>query len=270
MPQKKDYVNTVHIYVTPEGPKIIESPIKAEILSMLEKEELYFDERLTRLDKSKPTLSSHLKVLEDKGIIGSKSDPADKRKKLFFIKAKQLVELSSDFGVDMDVGDYLYNSIFKVNDATEFNGLLFRAIKIFLLDSGIDINPLLFNMGVLIAESFYDKHPELNLLDVEDFVVFMEEIWQKYSSGRVELASKDPLIINIYENLECDELPNLKRSMGAISAGVMTAAFSRYFQSEVSVEEVKCRAKGDDYCSFEITKVGKKVETPLPGGIEFI
>jgi uncharacterized protein len=267
MSKKSD---NVHIYIAPDGPKIIESPIKAEILSMLEKEELYFDEILTRINKSKPTLSSHLKVLEDKGIIGSKSDPSDKRKKLFFIKAKQLVELSSDLEVDIDVGNYIYNSVFEINDAMDFNGLLFRTIKIFLLNSGIDINPLLFNMGVLIGESFYEKHPEISLLDIEDIVIFMGELWGKCSSGHVELVNKDPLTINIHNNLECEELPNLKRPMGAIGAGVMTAAFSKYFQSEVSVEEVKCCAKGDEYCSFEISKVGTKVKTPIPRGVEFI
>nr|WP_319374120.1 V4R domain-containing protein [uncultured Methanobacterium sp.] len=267
MSKKSD---NVHIYIAPDGPKIIESPIKAEILSMLEKEELYFDEILTRINKSKPTLSSHLKVLEDKGIIGSKSDPVDKRKKLFFIKAKQLVEFSTNLEVDINMTDYIKSYMLNVNDQSDFNSLLFRTIRIFLLNSGMDINPLLYNMGVLIGESFYEQYQEVSLLNIEDMVITIGKMWEQFSGGRFELVNKDPLTINIDGNLECDKMPNLKRPMCAISSGIFEAVFSNYFQSEVSVNEVKCHANGDGYCSFEITPVEIKVKPPITGTIEFI
>lgn len=60
MYKRSDYVR---IYMTSEGPKIIESPVKANILSLLETDDLYFDELLVKTKKSKPNLSNHLKIL---------------------------------------------------------------------------------------------------------------------------------------------------------------------------------------------------------------
>ncbi len=157
--------------MTTEGPKIIESPVKANILSLLETDDLYFDELLSKTKKSKPNLSNHLKILEEKGIIGSNADLNDKRKKSFYIKAKQLAELSTNVNYDIDVENYFKNSLISViplNDPTSFYGLLFTTIRLYLGENGIDIYPLLFNIGNFTGESIYEyvKSPETeNVMD---------------------------------------------------------------------------------------------------------
>lgn len=90
----------------------MESPVKANILSLLQTNNLYFDELLSKTKKSKPNLSNHLKILEEKGIIGSKADLNDKRKKSFYIKAKQLAELSTNVNYDIDVENYFKIPLF--------------------------------------------------------------------------------------------------------------------------------------------------------------
>ena len=264
MAKTSDYVQ---LYMTPEGPKIIESSTKTRILSLLEIKDLYFDEILAKTGKSKPTLSNHLKVLEDRGIIGSKSDPYDKRKKLFYIKAKQYVELSTDIKLNIDLNNYFKDSLIKIDNPIDFYALSLRSIRFFLTDSGIDINPLLANIGNFMGEAMYEyvESPQIEKL-VENIASF----FHKFESGHVKLIDNDPLTIRIDDNFECKDMINTGRPNCAIAKGSFESIFSRHFQSEVLIDEIKCCAKGDEYCSFVIKKVDKKISLPVRGSIEFI
>ena len=264
MAKTSDYVQ---LYMTPEGPKIIESTTKTKILSLLETKDLYFDEILAKTGKSKPTLSNHLKVLEDRGIIGSKSDPYDKRKKLFYIKAKQYVELSTDIKLNINLNDYFRDSIAKIDNPADFYALALRSIRFFLTDSGIDINPLLINIGEYMGESIY-KYVESSKIEV--LVENIANFFHKFELGHVKLISSDPLTIQIEDNFECKDMINIGRSHCAIAKGAFESIFSRYFRSDVLVEEVECIANGNNHCLFTIKKINTKIGLPVRGPIEFI
>jgi len=264
MAKTSDYVQ---LYMTPEGPKIIESSTKTKILSLLETKDLYFDEILAKTGKSKPTLSNHLKVLEDRGIIGSKNDHYDKRKKLFYIKAKQYVELSTDIKLNIDLKDYFKDSLTQIDNPVDFYALTLRSIRFFLIDSSIDIDPLLMNIGNFMGDSMYSyiESPQIEKL-IENIASF----FNKFELGHVKLVENDPLTIHINENFECKDMINIGRPHCAIAKGSFESIFAKHFQSEVLVDEVKCQAKGDAYCLFVIKKVDKKMNSPVRGSIEFI
>jgi predicted hydrocarbon binding protein len=63
---------------------------------------------------------------------------------------------------------------------------------------------------------------------------------------------------------------NTGRPNCAIAKGSFESIFSKHFQSEVLVDEIKCIATGDKYCSFVIKKLDKKIKSPVKGSIEFI
>ena len=264
MAKTSDYVQ---LYMTPEGPKIIESTTKTKILSLLEEKDLYFDEILAKTGKSKPTLSNHLKVLEDRGLIGSKSDSCDKRKKLFYIKAKQYVELSTDIKLNIDLKNYFNSSLTQIDNPVDFYALSLRSIRFFLSNGGIDIDPLLINIGNFMGEAMYEhvQSPQTGKL-IENMAVFLD----KFEAGHIQLISEDPLTIQIDDNFECKDMVNTGKCNCAIAKGSFESIFSRHFQSEVLVDEIKCIAKGDKYCSFVIKKLDKQINSPSKGSIEFI
>ena len=264
MAKTSDYVQ---LYMTPEGPKIIESATKTKILSLLEERDLYFDEILAKTGKSKPTLSNHLKILENRGLIGSKSDPYDKRKKLFHIKAKQYVELSTDIKLNINLKNYFKNSFTQLDNPVDFYALSLQSIRFFLSNNGIDIDPLLCNIGNFMGESMYEhlESPQIDKL-VENMAFFLN----KFEAGHLKLISENPLTIHVEDNFECKDMINIGRSHCAIAKGFFESVFAIHFQSKVLVDEVKCIAKGDEYCSFVIKKLNKKVNSPVKGSIEFI
>jgi hypothetical protein len=97
----------IELFSTSEGIYAINSPVRVKILSMLRNGELNFDQLVERSGKAKSTVSVHLKRMANEGIIGSKVDPLDARKKIFFIKSEYLGKLSGKKVVTEKIEDYV-------------------------------------------------------------------------------------------------------------------------------------------------------------------
>lgn len=240
--------SNVEFFSTPEGINIIKSPMKAEIISLLKNNEMSFDKIVENTVKSKSTVSEHLQALVDQDIIGQKPDPDDRRRKIFYIKSKYLGGVSTEKELDTEK----LNLAFDISDYKnpfEFYRVLFRTIRVSLLKEGINIDPLLHDAGISIGETLYN---DLKADDMDNFLKNIAEFWEINKLGKIKIKSVDPLVINAYDCFECEDLPKIGRSACAFDSGVLEAVFSKYFGHKVGAEEVKCYAKGDEYCCFVI------------------
>ena len=239
----------IELFSTSEGIYAINSPVRVKILSMLRKGELNFDQLVELSGKAKSTVSVHLRRMADEGIIGSKTDPLDARKKIFFIKSEYLGKLSGKKVVTENIEDYITNYIDSTGDPYEFFRLIFLTIRISLIRQGIDIDPILYEAGVKVGETLYDKikDPDINKL-AENIKVF----WETHNLGKVEITDLNPLTINVTDCFECKSLPPIGRPACAFDSGILKAVFSEHFQDELVVNETKCYAMGDNHCSFTI------------------
>ena len=109
----------IELFSTPKGIYAINSPVRIKILSMLRKGELNFDQLVEMSGKVKSTVSVHLKRMANEGIIGSKIDPLDARKKIFFIKSEYLGKLSGKKIVTEKIEDYVTNYVDRSGDPYE-------------------------------------------------------------------------------------------------------------------------------------------------------
>lgn len=246
--KKERKKSNVEFFSTENGINIIKSPMKAEIISLLKKSEMSFDKIVENTGKSKSTVSEHLQALVDQDIIGQKPDPDDRRRKIFYIKSKHLGGVSTEKELDTDK----LNLAFDISDYKnpfEFYRVLFRTIRVSLLKEGINIDPLLHDAGISIGETLYN---DLKADDMDNFLKNIAEFWEINKLGKIKVRSVDPLVINAYDCFECEDLPKIGRSACAFDSGVLEAVFSKYFGHKVGAEEVKCYAKGDEYCCFVI------------------
>ena len=238
----------VEFFSTEEGINIIKSPMKAEIISLLRKNEMSFDKIVEYTGKSKSTVSEHLQALVDQDIIGQKPDPDDRRRKIFYIKSKYLGGVSTEKELDARKLDLSFD-ISDYKNPFEFYRVLFRTIRVALLKEGINIDPLLHDAGISIGESLYK---DLKSEDMDKFVANIADFWESNKLGRIEVKSVEPIVINAYDCFECEDLPKIGRSACAFDSGVLEAVFSKYYGHPVGAEETKCYAKGDEYCCFVI------------------
>lgn len=249
--QEKMKNDQIKIFGTQTGVNIIESPIKARILSILEEKERSGAEIVSLTGKSKATISTHLHDLGDRGIIDSKAHPTDGRIKIFFIKSNYICGLSreNDFKKKMD--DYIAENVVASRDPFEFFRFVFRTIRVAFMEEGFNIDPILHNAGIQVGSTFYE-----NLKDPETEVMVnkIADFWQENKLGCIKIEKLEPLTLRAYDCFECEDLPKIVISACAFDSGILKALFSAHFSREVYVEEVKCFAKGDDYCCFIVNK----------------
>ena len=239
----------IELFSTSEGIYAINSPVKVKILSMLRKGELNFDQLVELSGKAKSTVSVHLRRMANEGIIGSKTDPLDARKKIFFIKSEYLGKLSGKKVVTENIEDYITNYIDSTGDPYEFFRLIFLTIRISLIRQGIDIDPILYEAGVNVGETLYDKIKDT---DINKLAENIKVFWETHNLGKVAITNLNPLTINVTDCFECKSLPPIGRPACAFDSGILKAVFSEHFQDELVVNETKCYAMGDNHCSFTI------------------
>ncbi|BDZ70049.1 V4R domain-containing protein [Methanobacterium petrolearium] len=241
--------NRVKIFSTKSGVNIIQSPIKAQILSLLKEGGMSGSQVVASTKRSKSTISAHLQDLEDVGIIDWVIDPEDRRKKIYYINSRFLGDVSPENEVEDDVDLALQKQILESDDPLKFFRFMFRAIRVSLMDEGINIDPILRNAGYKVGETFYEK---LQTPDINKFIRNVAKFWEDNQLGRIEVKSTDPIIIQAYDCFECEDLPQIGKPACAFDSGILEAFFSLCFQEQVEVEEVKCYAQGDDYCQFMV------------------
>lgn len=239
---------SIELFATTQGVKAIKSPVRVKILSMLREGDLSFDELVKFSGRAKSTVSSHLKSLSREGIINSRVDPYDARKKIFFLQSEYIGKIQHQ-QLQEDISAYIQRYISSENDPFEFFRLIFHTIRISMLTQGVDIDPILHEAGLKVGTALYEKvkDPEL-----DNFLGNIGRFWQTHSLGTVEVKGLDPLTIKVQDCFECSGLPYLGRPACAFDSGILESLFSLYKNESTKVKETKCYALGDKYCRFEI------------------
>jgi uncharacterized protein len=238
----------IKIFATPHGIRVIKSPVRVKILSMLRKSELNFDDIVKLSNKAKSTVSSHLKAMVKEGIINSRTDSQDARKKIFFIQSEYVGKLHHE-QLQEDISTYIQRYISSENDPFEFFRLIFHTLRVSLLTQGVDIDPILHDAGLKVGETLYYK---LQGPDPETFLENIAKFWETHSLGTVEIKTLKPLTINVQDCFECSGLPYLGRPACAFDSGILEALFTTYYNQKTRVIETKCYALGDKHCRFNI------------------
>jgi predicted hydrocarbon binding protein len=242
----------IKIFSTKTGVNIVQSPIKAQILSILKEGGLSGSQIVSATKRSKSTISAHLQDLEDAGIIDWVIDPEDRRRKIYFINSRFLGDLSSPQELEDDVNEFLEEYVTKSDDPFKFFRYMFRTIRVALLDEGINIDPILRNAGFKVGKTFYKK---LKGGDIKELTENLISFWETNNLGNIEIQSIKPLIIQSYDCFECEDLPQLGKPACAFDSGLLEGIFSNYYGQEVEAEETKCYAQGDNFCQFVIKPV---------------
>jgi predicted hydrocarbon binding protein len=239
----------VEMFATPGGIKTVDSPVRMKILSMLLVREMSFDEIVAISGKVKSTVSVHLKGLADDGIVASKVDPGDARKKIFFINSSYLGGLSKRKKLEKDMEEYISRFALGSGDPFTFFRFMFRTIRVSLLNEGIDIDPVLHDSGIQVGLALYRRLMDDDTVELLNKLAFF---WKEQKLGRIEVESLEPIAIRVYDCFECQDLPYLGRPACSFDAGILQSVFSEHFKHDMSVKETNCYTMGDGYCRFEV------------------
>ncbi|MCL2116482.1 MAG: ArsR family transcriptional regulator [Methanobrevibacter sp.] len=236
------------------GLNVVKSPVKLMILSMLGESEMEFDEIVKNTGKSKSTISVHLKALRKDGVVSFKFNPDDQRKKIFYISSRFLGEIEAPESVEFEERkiDFIINNIVNTKKGTvEFPRLLFHTVRSTLIQEGLSIDPILYEAGLRIGDSIFDK---LNADDVETFAKNVIDFWEEHGLGIIEidLISENKIGITSKDCFECGLLPKTGKPACFLDLGIIESLISKFLGTDVIVAETRCFTMGDDHCYFEI------------------
>ncbi|MBS7633594.1 4-vinyl reductase [Candidatus Bathyarchaeota archaeon] len=94
---------------------------------------------------------------------------------------------------------------------------------------------------------------ELKALITTAKAVNMTLGWSIFKEVKISEKAKTATAI-LSENFECDLARGYGKPYSQFYRGAIAGIFTQYFKEEMKVEEVKCIAKGDPYCQFEISR----------------
>lgn len=238
----------VEFFASGRGVHSIDSPVKMRILSMLKEREMSFDELVLNLGKAKSTVSVHLKWLTSEGVVRSRSDPSDSRRKLFSMDSVFIGGASPEERVLIQ-GERDDILTFGEDNPGNFFRFILKTIRVTLLREGIIIDPLLQAAGYSVGQTLFEY---VKAGDIEEFLSKISDFWINHILGRIEVVSLTPVIINIYDCFECISLPFLGKPACAFESGIFNGLFNRFHNGKTFSAETHCYAMGDNFCQFEI------------------
>jgi predicted hydrocarbon binding protein len=241
----------IQLFSTPDGIRAVDSPVRVSIISMLKEREMGFDEIVASSKKAKSTVSVHLQSLVKEGIVSSKPDPLDARKKIFYIDAHFLGGLERREKLESDMKEYMLKYAASAGEPFEFFRLMFRTIRVALINEGIDIDPILHKAGTQVGEALYSQVADP---DIKKLLNNLAKFWEQHKLGRLKVKGLDPIVIVAYDCFECQDLPYLGRPACAFDSGILEAVFSAYYKDERLATETNCYAMGDSFCRFVIKR----------------
>jgi uncharacterized protein len=237
----------IELFSTVGGIRAVDSPVRVKIVAMLKEREMPFDEIVEGTDRAKSTVSVHLNDMADAGIIGSRPDAEDRRKKIFFINSNYLGGLQKDRILEDDINELMSRK--GVPDAIDFFEVMFRSIRVELCLQGINIDPVLTEAGYRVGNALYAY---IGSPDRDELLGSLAEFWTGHGLGRLTVQSLSPLTVYVYDCFECAELPLLGRPACAFDLGILRGIFLAHYGEERAIEETACYAMGHDHCRFII------------------
>lgn len=242
----------------------IESPIKGIILGIIAAGDISFDEIVVRTGKAKSTISVHINDLQKAGLISSRSDPSDRRKKILSLTGKPIGFLTNSdrAPAKKQIEEPLKSLPFTDGNIASFFRYMLRIIRTEAMNCGVNTDPILEKAGNRIGTVLLPLISDENL---ERKVQKMDSFWKKYELGTIALVNDNPITLKVHGCFECEDLPITGHGACSFDIGVLSAVFLKETKGNPSVVEIECYSSGYDHCTFVIKEKDENIKENDPG-----
>jgi hypothetical protein len=215
---------------------------------------------------SKPTVSYHLKMLADAGILEvcrTQMEAHGIPMKFYRLKRKLL-----PFNVDEDesrkVVAQIKKELFNIfsegknrDMGSKVNNALLRLLKSTTSLPGPQLESVLYELGYDVGKKVLPQW--LRSHNVEELLREMSQFWDACGMGKIKvIETGEKVRIRIFECYDCMDLPNIGETYCYLDAGIFAGIFDSAFKKPFVARETKCYGTGYEFCEFEIMKKHKK------------
>jgi len=138
-----------------------------------------------------------------------------------------------------------------------FRKTLYQAlIKIVREFFGTGGGALLYHMGTVIGRQAFESHKEIAGEYLDRLIKISEALFKAFGFGKAEILEVDvkngKARVRVWNSFECELFKQAGEPSSHFVRGIWSGWFQALFKREVRSVEVKCIAKGDEYCEFRI------------------
>ncbi len=235
------------VYSTSSGLKQISNSVRQKILNELQEQDLSLSEIADLTNKAQSTLSVHLDKMVKMGLVSSRDDPSDNRRKIFYL-------ISDPVGSSVvprdDLKEAIGNTINdSIGDSCTFMKGILRSVILGIEAIGFNMDPVLKDIGKQIGKEL-SKHMESDSL--EGVIENIQEFYDKHGLGEVCVYSFLPLTLIIRDNGNCSDIPEATKTLYLINEGVLETILENNSEMSLKVTDSECFGTELNCCKYII------------------
>ncbi len=240
-----------------ETAKIFSDKTRLKIVELLSEKELTNSQLARMLNLSKPTISHHLKILLDSGIVKISRIEHEEhgiQMKFYAVNPNILSFVLLKENKLMEQISKEIQEVMRLRSSTSdshANNAFLRMLRSAVLDTGIDMDKPFYYAGYNIGVNVISKEVKANTL--KDVLKEFAQMWEELKLGTVELMGENK--IQVKDCYQCGNMPNIGKLLCSSDAGILAGVLDTIFGKRYCVIETKCWGTGYDLCEFEIKEL---------------
>lgn len=239
--------------------KIFSDGTRIKIIELLSEKELTNSQLAGLLNLSKPTISHHMRLLLNAGVVKvSRTEHEEHgiQMKFYAVNSNILSVARCKQGVLMEqVKKEIHEMMTRgTGEKNEAKLAFLRLLKSSVLNTGIELDKPLYDAGYDIGSNVISKKIKGSRFD--DVLKELAGIWEKLNLGTVELADANK--IRVKDCYQCGHMPDVGKPLCPSDAGIIAGVLDKTTGKKHSVKEIKCWGTGYDFCEFEIKELKGK------------
>jgi len=236
--------------------KIFSDGTRIKIIELLSEKEMTNSQLAGLLNLSKPTISHHIRLLLDAGVVKVSRIEHEEhgiQMKFYAVNPNILSVARRKQGVLMEqVKKEIQEMMTRgTGEKNEAKIAFLRLLKSSMLNTGIELDKPLYDAGYDIGLNVISKQIKGSRL--ENVLEELADIWKKLNLGTVELA--DVNRIRVKDCYQCGHMPDVGKPLCPSDAGIIAGVLDKTIGKKHSVKEIKCWGTGYDFCEFEIEEL---------------
>jgi predicted hydrocarbon binding protein len=238
-------VSALDVYSTSSGLKQISNPVRQKILSELQRRDLSLSEIAQLTGKAQSTLSVHLDKMVKEGLVASRDDPSDNRRKIFYLVSKPV---GSSVVPREDLTKAVSGIIDKsIGSPTRLLKGELRALVIGVEAIGLNMDPVLKDIGRQIGLAIA-RHMKSN--EVKGLVDEVKEFYTHHDLGDVNVYSLVPLTLIVKDDYDMSDAPDVGKTLCILNEGIIEAIFDSRTGVPLRVTQSECFGTKSNFCKF--------------------
>ncbi len=238
------------VFSTKSGLKQITNPVRQKILSELIKADLSLTDIANLTGKAQSTLSVHLDKMLKEGLVGSRDDPNDNRRKIFFLVSHPVGRSKVP---DDKMRDELKQTVLSsIGDQGTFYKGMIRAMVIGMEAVGLCIDPTMRMLGEEIGKTLSAR---MSSEDTEGTISEIQEFYEIHNMGEVCVYTFLPLTIIIRDDYETPL--EAGEALCKFNEGLFRAVLQDRTGKELQITESECFGTANNYYKFVIEPIYK-------------